>query len=885
MPDISVVVPTCQEGDNVAELVDRISRTLPCEKSEIVFVDDSDDHTPQVIAALARSSAMPIRLIHRAGEQRSGGLAGAVSRGIASSSGDFVVVMDADLQHPPELAAQLVQVGRDDPADVVVASRYVGDGDAGGLSSVARLVTSRGSGYLSRVMFPRRVGRRCTDPMTGYFCLRRDAVDLNRLRPRGFKILLEILASHDLVVREVPFSFGERRAGESKASLRNGLHFVIQLLALRIGAPGRFAAVGLAGLVLNLALMFLLMQAGSHYLWAAVVATALTILSNFVMQERLVFDGPRRRNLTARAAQTFTYNGLDAVARMPLLVFLVERGMGSLPAQAATVGLSFAARFVFTSKVVYPRQPTAPGPVTPPSDAEKDAYLAAPQHRWLFWAQAVAMLGVAVSMYGLATNTYWTLIFLGPLALMVVEQALALRTSTFTRRVTVGRHRELVRDFRGAPSVDVFLPTAGEPLEVLANTYEHVARLDWPGELRIHVLDDSAREQVRRLAGAHGFEYLARPGSEFKKAGNLQYALERSRGEHITILDADFVPRPDYLRELVPYLDDPWVGIVQSPQFFATDRSMSWLQRCAGATQEMFFRFVQPSRDAVGAAICVGTSAVYRRRALEAIGGFPLIGHSEDVYCGVMMARKGFQLRYVPVLLTRGACPDNLDAFIAQQYRWCEGSMSLLMDRNFHEEPTMSAAQRASYWSGFLYYLATAVNAALAPLAVLVMVIAYPDRVQSGNMLPLAVATLFWLAVFPVVAFGRWRFEVFRVQAVYGFAHLFCIGDLIRGRAAEWVATGAVRTGTSPRAAVGDRVRRLMGPYLLATQAATLIGLGAGAMVYGFAHYWANIVLALLNAYVYLPVGWAAVRGGEGRLLDRLLGLRPSSEPAIGETA
>src|SRR5262249_36877354 len=153
--------------------------------------------------------------------------------------------------------------------------------------------------------------------------------------------------------------------------------------------------------------------------------------------------------------------------------------------------------------------------------------------------------------------------------------------------------------------------------------------------------------------------------------------FEQSHGDLIAVFDADFVPRPDFIRELMPYFDDPRVGIVQSPQYFGTGRSMHWLQRNAGATQEMFYRWIQTARDRFGAAICVGTCALYRRTALEEAGGFAQIGHSEDVHTGVNVMKVGYRLRYVPVVVSKGLCPDSFSGFVNQQYRWCTGSLSL----------------------------------------------------------------------------------------------------------------------------------------------------------------------------------------------------------------
>jgi hypothetical protein len=142
--------------------------------------------------------------------------------------------MDADLQHPPELLGALLEEARRSNADVVVASRYCPGGDVGDFSAL-RTTLSRSSALLARALFPRRL-RRVSDPLSGFFLIRRGAVDLTCLRPRGFKILLEILVrGGPLTTGEVPFRFGERYAGESKASLREGIRYLHRLIELRAG--------------------------------------------------------------------------------------------------------------------------------------------------------------------------------------------------------------------------------------------------------------------------------------------------------------------------------------------------------------------------------------------------------------------------------------------------------------------------------------------------------------------------------------------------------------------------------------------------------------------------------------------------------------------------
>lgn len=497
--------------------------------------------------------------------------------------------------------------------------------------------------------------------------------------------------------------------------------------------------------------------------------------------------------------------------------------------------------------------------VAPPNDLEKYAYIKGPQHRWFFWAHALAFLGIAISFYGFSRMAYWTLIFLIPLALYAGETLLGLRTSTYRRNVTLPDHMFTVETWAPDkyPSVDVFLPTAGEPLDILKNTYGYVSKLDYRGSVAVYVLDDLGRDEVRAAATAYGFNYIARPGSEFKKAGNLRYAFDRTDGDIIAIFDADFVPRPEFLSELVPYMDDPAIGIVQSPQFFSTPRSMHWLERAAGATQEVFYRLIQVSRDSVQAAICCGTSALYRRASLDKIGGFPAIAHSEDVYTGIEMGKVGYRIQYVAVNLSRGICPDTMDSFITQQYRWCSGSMELVKGEEFHTTSGLDTRQRLSFWSGFSYYATTAMNAFFAPLPILIMILFFPQYMTAANFLPLLPLLVLWLIVYPKLLISRWRLDVLRVQLIYSFTHAVAIFDVFFGRPSEWVPSHGCTKPTS----LAVKVKHLIVGYVGVSFGAVLGGLGwrLSQPEYTLSDWWAAVIFVGINAYVFVPVFFMAL--------------------------
>jgi cellulose synthase (UDP-forming) len=499
--------------------------------------------------------------------------------------------------------------------------------------------------------------------------------------------------------------------------------------------------------------------------------------------------------------------------------------------------------------------------VSPPSDVEKYRYIEGGQKRWFVVSQFVAFAGVAISFAGFATSSYYTFIFAIPFLLYAIEQCLALYTSTRRRRVDLATHQRTVANWtpRYYPSVDVFVPTAGEDLDVLENTMRHISQLQWPGKLEVIILDDSGRPAVRDLAWRHGLGYLSRPDRGYmKKAGNLSYGSENTSGDMIVIFDADFVPRRDFLLELVPYMDDPTVGIVQSPQFFDTTKQMNWVQRCAGSTQELFYRFIQPSRDALGAAVCVGTSALYRRTAIEAIGGFPLIAQSEDIYTGLYMADAGYSMRYVPVILSKGTTPDNVDNFIAQQYRWCEGSITMMATRRFHMTPKLSLGARLSFWSGFMYYVTTALTAVIIPLPTIVMTWFYPEWVRTWNTVWLVGVLASWFIGYPLIMRGRWRPEVLRIQAVYGFAHLFNIMHLIEQRVAAWHPTGS-----KAPAPVAIKVKRFYTTYLGVALTVGALGLAFRIGQDGPRLFAGMLVFFALNLYVGGPL----VISGIGDLL------------------
>jgi dolichol-phosphate mannosyltransferase len=355
--DLSVIVPTFNEAPNIDELVTRIEKATAGLTVEILFVDDSTDDTPAVIERVSSEHAIAVRLLHR--DVPTGGLSGAVIEGLRQAEGEWAVTMDGDLQHRPETLPFVLAKGRATGADVVVASRHVDGGSSDGLSGGVRRAVSQASIRATKALFPQRL-KACTDPMSGFFAVRRGAVDLDGLRPRGFKILLEILARQDLVVEEVPLVFDARQAGTSKADMKQGIALGRQLFDLKFGRISGFAAIGALGAVANLLIMAGLQGLGVGYLAAAIVAAVVTIVGNFLLQERFIFNDLRAgaRSVWRRWWHTFAFNGTETAIRTSVLWIIVENtSLHSVFVQAVLIVFGFTLRFLYQSRVVYKQKP------------------------------------------------------------------------------------------------------------------------------------------------------------------------------------------------------------------------------------------------------------------------------------------------------------------------------------------------------------------------------------------------------------------------------------------------------------------------------------------------------------------------------------------------
>jgi dolichol-phosphate mannosyltransferase len=296
-PELAIVIPVLNEADNVAPLVERLTRALAGIRWEAIFVDDdSPDGTADVVRALARLQGN-LRCVQRLGRR---GLSSACIEGILSSAAPYIAVMDGDLQHDERLLPQMLAKIRAERLDVVVASRYTDAGSVGDWQR-SRVVISDVAGRLSRLV----VKADLTDPMSGFFIIERTAfaAAMRSLTGQGFKILLDLFASspRQLAFAEVPLTFRQRLHGESKLDTLVAWEYLMLVLQKLVGpaVPVRFLLFSLIG-GLGVGTHLLTLWFGTHMLAIAfpvaqAIATVIAMTGNFLLNNLFTYRDRRLR--------------------------------------------------------------------------------------------------------------------------------------------------------------------------------------------------------------------------------------------------------------------------------------------------------------------------------------------------------------------------------------------------------------------------------------------------------------------------------------------------------------------------------------------------------------------------------------------------------------
>jgi cellulose synthase (UDP-forming) len=257
------------------------------------------------------------------------------------------------------------------------------------------------------------------------------------------------------------------------------------------------------------------------------------------------------------------------------------------------------------------------------------------------------------------------------------------------------------------PVVDVVVPSCGEPLELLERSLRGCMALEYP-RFSVWLLDDTGRPELARLCLGLGCNYLRRTDKRYAKAGNLNHALPYLCGDLILVFDADVVPQRHFLARTVGLFEDPRVALVQTPQSYMNPdpviRNLG-LERWLMPDEEVFYRWIEPTRQGVGAVVCAGTSFVVRRTALEQVGGFETGTPSEDLATGIRLAAAGHRIIYLNEKLSAGLAPSSLEAMVRQRSRWASGTLQTLRtSANPLFIPGLTVLQRVAFLEGILHW-------------------------------------------------------------------------------------------------------------------------------------------------------------------------------------
>lgn len=362
--------------------------------------------------------------------------------------------------------------------------------------------------------------------------------------------------------------------------------------------------------------------------------------------------------------------------------------------------------------------------------------------------QVIRLIGLAGALASVSMGYgFWQflqlrltyIIFFGPLAFILISNKfLRYLLQIFYQGFDISKHERFVRAFwkeHKEPAVDIFLPWAGEDLEIHEEVVRAATRIEYENK-KIYMLDDVGSIEHQKLAQKYDCIYLSRPNKgEYKKSGNLEFGYNHAQGEFVFILDADFIPTANSLHDMVPYIAaDPTIGILQTPQYFEQNDDIhrrSKIEFGGGNIVEEFYKIIMPSRDEFNAAMCVGTSALYRKEAFVKLNGTPKVHASEDLATGLLITQFGYHVKYLPLIISMGKSPDTYQAYFKQHMRWCSGN---LVFAEFWPKAKLSVMARLIYLINPFYYLSEALTIVFA-FQFLVLLHAHASSLSLVNFL------------------------------------------------------------------------------------------------------------------------------------------------------
>ena len=263
-----------------------------------------------------------------------------------------------------------------------------------------------------------------------------------------------------------------------------------------------------------------------------------------------------------------------------------------------------------------------------------------------------------------------------------------------------------------APLVDVLICTYNESLQLLEKTIIASTQMAYPkNKFKVYVCDDGRRDELKALCKKYGVNYITREDNQGAKAGNINNALKYIKGDLFLVLDADMIPKKEFLQKTIGYFEDENLAFVQTPQcYYNKDMYQSNLKKYIPNEQDFFMRDVQEARAYRGAVLHVGTNAVFRRKFIDEIGGYPTCSITEDMAVGMLLQAKGYDSIFINKVLVLGLSASTFGELVKQRDRWCRGNIQVFKHYNPFILKGLTPAQRICYVDGVLYWFSNLIK-------------------------------------------------------------------------------------------------------------------------------------------------------------------------------
>jgi cellulose synthase (UDP-forming) len=391
-------------------------------------------------------------------------------------------------------------------------------------------------------------------------------------------------------------------------------------------------------------------------------------------------------------------------------------------------------------------------------------------------------------------------------------------------------------------SVDVFIPVYGEAMREIRETA--IAARDMYGKHTTYILDDGKSADVEAMSKEIGVQYIRRPKNDYAKAGNINYALTRTSGKYFAIFDADFVADKHFLYETLPFFEDDQMAFVQTPQYYGNQTN--FVSTAASFMQHVFYSLVQVGKNRFNAAFCVGTNVIFRRSAIEHIGGIHFESKSEDIWTSMILHEHGFKSIYINKVLAIGKTPETIKAYSKQQLRWATGSFEIFLRHNPLFNKKLTFDQRIQYLGTTMFYFN---GFAVATLLLLPALQIFFNITPIALDIPLYQWALLYSGfyvtqiILSMYTMGGLKIETLILSAASFPIYIKAFFNALYARDEAWQATNSIGTYDSPFNYI--RMQTYIFIFLLLT---TIVGIWKSVYTNEFS---VSIAWCLLNTYIF----------------------------------